>query len=263
LSTRLIDLIKRMRSPFPADRPSAAAAFEEIEAIEYDLTRDELRAPVPHPPSTPEVVPIDLAPRQSASASMSVQVTVPAMRSDGNQPGIGPEAASTETSQELPMTLNDWRYWHAHHRDLEPRDVWNPLSGWFGKQGYTLWGSAIWQRKSYKRRHPSPIVAPYTPNGFASASPYGDLTQRQEWWNFMPDVRMTRRLRGNRWKDRSKRCSPPRPIGMGAPSLFALSPRVGMATASSRPCGGSPSHPSACFRPTMCSHIRPNWSRTT
>jgi serine/threonine protein kinase len=71
LSPRLVDLVKRMRSPLPADRPSAAAAVEEIKALEYDLTRDELRAPVPHPPPAPEVVPIDLGSLRAALVSVT------------------------------------------------------------------------------------------------------------------------------------------------------------------------------------------------
>jgi hypothetical protein len=97
-----------------------------------------------------------------------------------------------ESPTTLPATLSEWRTWHDRHRDLEPRDVWNPLFDWFGEQGYTLWGSAICHAERFYRQHPSPTVPPYTPNGFALGSPYGDITEPQSWWNFRHAVRSPR-----------------------------------------------------------------------
>jgi hypothetical protein len=87
----------------------------------------------------------------------------------------------------LPATLAAWRSWRkAEH---EPRDVWTPLEPWLsGELGYTLFASTIWMRKPTRRKHKTPVIAPYNPNGFAFLSPHS--ANDREWHSFLhSDVR--------------------------------------------------------------------------
>jgi hypothetical protein len=49
-----------MRSVSPADRPSAADAFEQVKAIEMQLSLETLRAPVLPHPDLPDIEPTDV-----------------------------------------------------------------------------------------------------------------------------------------------------------------------------------------------------------
>jgi hypothetical protein len=89
--------------------------------------------------------------------------------------------------EDLPPTLAAWRAWEKHEH--EPRDVWKPLEPWLeGELGYTLFGSTLGIDKAL-RKHLSPKIPPYTPNGFACLSPHL-VKEYTDWGHFVPsDVR--------------------------------------------------------------------------